>query len=114
MTASQVVADNRGRLFAIAYRMLGEIGEAEDAVQEAFVRWERNDGPVDNPEAWLTTVAPAPTGLHLRDARTQRGVGLHPPPHRRLDRQRMDPAHPRWRVAGIDALRNPAKLVSLD
>lgn len=70
MTASQVVADNRGRLFAIAYRMLGEIGEAEDAVQEAFVRWERNDGPVDNPEAWLTTVVSRVCVDRLRSAST--------------------------------------------
>jgi RNA polymerase sigma-70 factor, ECF subfamily len=52
--------DNRERLFAIAYRMLGSAHDAEDAVQEALLRWERlpPDGRAEirNPDAWLTTV----------------------------------------------------------
>ncbi|MEE8599503.1 RNA polymerase sigma factor SigJ [Euzebya tangerina] len=50
------IAQNRQRLIALAYRMLGERGEAEDAVQEALLRYTGHDGPIDNAEAWLTTV----------------------------------------------------------
>ena len=48
---------NRAYLRALAYRMLGSPGEAEDAVQEAWVRLARADaGSVENLKAWLTTV----------------------------------------------------------
>ncbi len=46
----------RGRLFGIAYRMLGSRGDAEDVVQDAYVRWHQADQEaVRNPEAWLVT-----------------------------------------------------------
>ncbi|MBE8522820.1 sigma-70 family RNA polymerase sigma factor [Amycolatopsis sp. H6(2020)] len=45
----------RGRLRGLAYRMLGSAAEADDAVQEAWLRLNRVD-PVDNLAAWLTTV----------------------------------------------------------
>jgi RNA polymerase sigma factor (sigma-70 family) len=49
--------EQRGRLGAVAYRMLGSRPEAEDAVQEAWIRLSRSDaGAVDNLNAWLTTV----------------------------------------------------------
>ena len=48
---------NRAQLQAVAYRMLGSVSEAEDAVQEAWVRLNRSDGKsIDNVAAWLTTV----------------------------------------------------------
>ena len=48
-------APHRSRLRAIAYRMLGSVADAEDAVQETALRWHRTDRTsVDNPEAWLT------------------------------------------------------------
>jgi RNA polymerase sigma-70 factor (ECF subfamily) len=48
---------NRGHLRAVAYRMLGSMSEAEDAVQESWLRLERSDGAaIDNLRAWLTTV----------------------------------------------------------
>jgi RNA polymerase sigma-70 factor (ECF subfamily) len=44
---------HRSALFAHAYRMLGDVARAEDAVQEAWVRWERRTALVDSPKAFL-------------------------------------------------------------
>ncbi|WP_431986897.1 RNA polymerase sigma factor SigJ [Streptomyces griseoflavus] len=49
--------EHRGRLGAVAYRMLGSLAEAEDAVQEAWLRLSRVDpGTIGNLGGWLTTV----------------------------------------------------------
>ncbi|WP_053206088.1 RNA polymerase sigma factor SigJ [Jiangella muralis] len=48
--------DVRPQLFGIAYRMLGSVAEAEDVVQDAWIRWQRtNRDEVENPAAFLTT-----------------------------------------------------------
>lgn len=49
--------EQRGRLVAVAHRMLGSRANAEDAVQEAWFRLARQDaGAIDNLSGWLTTV----------------------------------------------------------
>jgi RNA polymerase sigma-70 factor (ECF subfamily) len=49
--------ENRARLRAVSYRMLGSLSEAEDAVQEAWLRFSRSDtSRVGNVEGWLTTI----------------------------------------------------------
>jgi len=49
--------EHRPRLRAVAYRMLGSLTEAEDALQEAWLRTTRSDGSaIDNVGAWLITV----------------------------------------------------------
>ena len=63
---------NRPRLRAIAYRMLGSATEAEDAVQEAWLRLHRiDDDRIDNLDAWLTTVV-GRVCLDMLRARTTR------------------------------------------
>jgi RNA polymerase sigma-70 factor (ECF subfamily) len=51
----------RRQLINLAYRLLGSLAEAEDAVQEAYARWyalsERQQDAIESPGAWLTTVA---------------------------------------------------------
>src|SRR5260370_40177008 len=49
--------ENRGHLRAVAYRMLGSLSEADDAVQEAWLRLSRSDPRgIENLAGWLTTV----------------------------------------------------------
>jgi len=61
----------RPRLGAIAYRMLGSIDDAQDAVQEAWLRLNRSSGEaIANPDAWLTTVVARICLNMLRDRRT--------------------------------------------
>lgn len=64
--------DARPRLRAVAYRMLGSVDDAEDAVQEAWLRLNRTDADVGNLDAWLTTVV-ARICLNMLRARRARG-----------------------------------------
>src|SRR5690242_5457706 len=55
--AADNVVELRPRLLGLAYRMLGDYDEAEDVVQEAYLRWHGADhGAIRSPEAWLVTV----------------------------------------------------------
>lgn len=64
---------SRSRLAAIAYRMLGSASEAEDVVQETFLRWQAADvGLIENPEAWLTKVLTNLCLNQLTSARVRR------------------------------------------
>jgi len=47
---------HRASLLALAYRMLGDVARAEDAVQEAWVRWQKRTAEVDSPQAFLITI----------------------------------------------------------
>lgn len=64
---------SRARLGAIAYRLLGSAGEAEDAVQETFLRWDAADRDlIEVPEAWLTKVLTNLCLTQLTSARARR------------------------------------------
>lgn len=70
---------HRGLLFSIAYRMLGSASDAEDIVQEAFLRWEHAaDADVQSPRAWLSTIVTRLAIDHLRSARVQRETYVGP------------------------------------
>ena len=57
MTESTVFATARPRLFSIAYRMLGVRADAEDVVQDAWLRWHgTNQQAIHSAEAWLVTI----------------------------------------------------------
>lgn len=63
----------RGRLRAVAYRVLGSMAEADDAVQETWLRLTRTDqGEIRNLDAWLTTVVARVALNMLRSRRTRR------------------------------------------
>jgi RNA polymerase sigma factor (sigma-70 family) len=69
----------RPKLYGIAYRMLGSRADAEDMLQEAFLRWHRTDGgTVRSPEAWLTTAVTRLCIDRLRAARVERRAYFGP------------------------------------
>jgi RNA polymerase sigma-70 factor (ECF subfamily) len=64
---------HRRRLFGLAYRMLGSPADAEDAVQEAYLRWHAADrAAIESPEAWLVAVTTRLCLDRLRRAATER------------------------------------------
>jgi RNA polymerase sigma factor (sigma-70 family) len=68
---------HRTRLRAVAYRMLGSLSEADDAVQEAWLRLNRSDAAaIDNLGGWLTTVVSRVCLNMLRSRNTKREVPL--------------------------------------
>src|SRR5215468_10819412 len=74
--------ENRPHLRAVAYRMLGSLSEADDAVQEAWLRLSRSEtAGVENLGGWLTTVV-ARISLNMlrsRKARREEPLGVHMP-----------------------------------
>src|SRR5215471_1024127 len=74
--------ENRGRLKAVAYRMLGSVNEADDAVQEAWLRLSYSGaGGVANLSGWLTTVVAriCLDMLRSRQARREEPLEAHVP-----------------------------------
>ena len=70
---------HRGRLTGLAYRMLGSRADAEDVVQEAYVRWHQAEpGSVENPEAWLVTATSRLAIDRLRRLKTEREAYVGP------------------------------------
>src|SRR4051794_27719310 len=71
--AAIVFGQARSRLFGIAYRILGSVAEAEDIVQEAWLRWQETDrSVVRNPDGFLTTVTTRLALNTLDSARARR------------------------------------------
>ena len=68
---------NRSHLRGVAFRMLGSVSEADDAVQEAWIRLSRTDtSDVENLRAWLTTVVGRVCLNMLRSRKTRREASL--------------------------------------
>lgn len=62
-----------GRLFAVAYRMLGSRSDAEDMLQETYLRWHGADRPsIEDPRSWMTTVITRLCIDRLRERRKMR------------------------------------------
>jgi RNA polymerase sigma factor (sigma-70 family) len=88
--------EHRSRLRAVAYRMLGSLSEADDAVQDTWIRLSRTDtGQVENLGGWLTTVVARVSLNMLRSRRTRREEPLGPHmPEPIIDPEAgMDPEH---------------------
>jgi RNA polymerase sigma-70 factor (ECF subfamily) len=63
----------RGLLFSIAYRMLGSVTDAEDILQETFIRWHRaSDAEIQSPRAFLVTIVSRLSINHLQSALVRR------------------------------------------
>src|SRR5919112_3046648 len=74
---AQRFQEHRPRLRAVAYRMLGSTSEADDAVQEAWLRASRSDASgADNLGAWLTTIVARVCLNMLRSRKRRREVPL--------------------------------------
>jgi RNA polymerase sigma factor (sigma-70 family) len=87
--------EHRPRLRAVAYRMLGSTNEADDAVQETWIRLSRsNAGEIDDLEAWLVTVVGRVALNMLRARKTRREEPLDALPDPIVDRaDGVDPEH---------------------
>ena len=79
MTVAERFAQARPRLLRLAYSELGDLGEAEDVVQEAWLRLERVDADaIENLDGWLTTVIARLALDRLRSARVRRETYVGP------------------------------------
>src|SRR3954468_8347364 len=84
MAEGQALADrfeeHRSHLRRVAYRLLGSLSEADDAVQETWLRLSRADGgEIQNLRAWLTTAASRVALNMLRGRRHEEPIDTHVP-----------------------------------
>jgi RNA polymerase sigma-70 factor (ECF subfamily) len=79
-TTGSVFEEQRRHLFSIAYRLLGTVSDAEDVVQDAFLRWKQDDRQpeIHSPRAYLTTIVVRLCMDQLRSARAKREVYVGP------------------------------------
>lgn len=68
----------RPRLQRLAYRMLGEVTEAQDVVQDAWLRWDRGRAGAENPQAWLVQIVTRLCLDRLKSARARRETYVGP------------------------------------
>jgi RNA polymerase sigma-70 factor, ECF subfamily len=78
MNKTETFEQHRKHLFGIAYRMLGSVPEAEDVVQETFVRWHQHPVTPDNPRSYLSTITTRLSLDQLRSARVKREQYIGP------------------------------------
>jgi RNA polymerase sigma factor (sigma-70 family) len=93
---TQRFQEHRPRLRALAYRMLGSTSEADDAVQEAWIRLSRSNGAeIDNLQAWLVTVVGrvALNMLRSRKTRGEQSLEAHLPDPIVDRAEGIDPEH---------------------
>ena len=103
MTTAADLEELRERAFAIAYRMLGSVGDAEDVAQESLLRFHAAGEPIDSPAAYVSTIATRLAIDELRSARARRetyvGEWLPEP---------LPTSRGAERPAGADAFPEPA------
>lgn len=104
--------DLRGKLTGLAYRILGSLADAEDAVQDTYVKWAQADrSQVQNPAAWLTTACTRRCVDVLRSAYRNRtdyvGAWLPEPVHTPID-------HPAEAALELDQSLTTAFLLVLE
>lgn len=97
MSGPETFESLRPLMFAIAYRMLSSVSEAEDVVQDAFLRYQRaldQGARIDSPKAYLSAVVVRLAMDHLRSARVKREqyVGMWLPEPLLTDTSARDPA----------------------
>src|SRR6185436_13947704 len=86
--------EQRGHLRAVAYRMLGSLSEADDAVQEAWLRLSRADADeIENLGGWLTTVVARVCLNVLRTRKREEPLGVHVPDPIVSSEDGVDPEH---------------------
>lgn len=78
VASTEVFEQQRPRMFGIAYRMLGLVSEAEDIVQDAWLRWNSTSETIDNPGAFLATVVTRLSLNALDSARARRETYVGP------------------------------------
>jgi RNA polymerase sigma factor (sigma-70 family) len=108
--ATHEVEPHRRRLINVAYRLLGSVADAEDAVQEAFIRWYAltpdDRAAIETPAAWLTTVTSRICLDQLGSARARR--------ERYVGQWLPEPVPDRTEWASADAGTDPADRITLD
>src|SRR3954453_17839231 len=107
---SHEVEAHRRRLINVAYRLLGSVADAEDAVQEAFIRWyaltPEDREAIKTPAAWLTTVTSRICLDQLGSARARR--------ERYVGQWLPEPVPDRTEWASAEAGADPADRITLD
>lgn len=77
--STEIFESYRPSLFRLAYGMLGRVAPAEDAVQEAFLRWQKQDiGQINSPQAFLSTIVSRLCLDEIKSARNQREKYIGP------------------------------------